>query len=178
MSSNAKLRALAAWACPLVWWTATYLSAIAAGDPTLRLIGKRINEPSLGYPGVVSALAVVLAAVVLEVLLLRGWSCEWVSSIVYVRWLMYAFAFVVGLLLWSGTTTSYDVPLAYRAAVIGTVILPLIALVLSHSMTSHWEFSESGASRSLRWLGRGPLILFMMIMLALWVLAIVEKFFV
>lgn len=178
MSSMARLKALAAWACPLVWWTATYLLCIVVGDQLFRLIAKGINEPSVRSPGVVSAVAVILAAVILEVLLLRGWSCEWVSSIVYVRWLMYACAFVVGLLLWSGTTTSYDVPLAYRVGVIGVVILPLVALVLSHSMTSHWEFSESAASRSLRWLGRVPLILFIMMILALLVLAIVERFLV
>lgn len=178
MSLTVRVKALVLWACPLLWWMSIYLGSIVIGDPILRFLAVRFNQPFLDHPGVVSAVAVLFAAAVLEVLLLKGLSCEWVSSIVYLRWLMYGLAFIIGPFIWSGTTTSFHVPIVYRAAMVLIVILPLIAVIVSHSMRSHWGFSESGMSRSFQWLGRVPLILFIMLVLAFLVLAVIEKFFV
>lgn len=176
MLNISKFRAFAVWACPLLWWAIALISSILIGDTALRELGAKLHQSWLGYPGIVSVIAAIVAAVVLEARLFRGWSCEWVSPIVYVRWFMYGVSFVVGLLLWSGTTTSYDVPLWYRTVVIGVVIVPIIALLISHSMTSHWSLDESSGSRSLRWLGRIPLILFIMIAVGLLSLAVIEMF--
>jgi hypothetical protein len=176
MVATVKLRTFAAWACPLLLWAIAFVSTLLVGDPIFRMVGKQTHHAWLGYPGTVSAVAVVAAAAVIETLLRNGWSCEWIPSKLYIRSMVYAIAFVVGLLLWSGLTTSYEVPFWYRAVIVGIVIVPMIALLVSHSMTNHCDLAESSESRSLQWLGRIPLILFITVLVALFALALVEKF--
>lgn len=126
MSTNTEVH------CPLLIWTLTYVGVIVVGDFVLRAAADSGGKAWLAQPVVVLLAAVSVSATVLEVLLRRGWSCDWIEQLSG-RLVVYSLAFVVGIFVLSGVTTRYNVPLWYRAVVIALFIAPLVALAATHS---------------------------------------------
>ena len=144
--------------CPAFAWTTAYIAAIAGGDVLLRLAARSTDTTWLGYPATVSLVAVSASAVMLEVLISRGWSCEWIERL-RSRVVIYALSFIVGIFVWSGVTVGYHVQTWYRAAVIGLFVAPLLALAATHSTHRF--------SKALRVVAGLPLMILVLIMATL-----------
>ena len=149
--------------CPLLIWAVAYVGTVAGGDVLLRLAAGRSGTPWLAYPATVSLVAVWVSAVALEVLVSRGWTCDWVER-AGSRFGLYALSFIVGIFVWSGVTAERNVPLWYRAVVIGLFVVPLVALATSHSTHRF--------GKALRLVARVPVVVLLLIIATLLFFAI------
>jgi hypothetical protein len=149
--------------CPLLIWALTYVGTVAGGDALMRPAARLTTTPWLSYPATESFVAACVSLAALELLIARGWVCEWVER-PRARFALSVLSFVVGIFIWSGVTVDRAVPLWYRVVVIGLFVVPLLALAATHS-----------THRLGRWLSlvaRIPVIVLLMILAALLFLAV------
>ena len=149
--------------CPLLIWAVAYVGTVAAGDALLRPAAILTVTPWLAYPATESFVAVCVSAVALEVLIARGWMCDWVER-PRARFELCLLSFVVGIFVWSGVTAECSIPLWYRIVVIGLFVVPLLALAATHS--------THRSSKALRLVARIPVIVLLMIIATLLFFAI------